>query len=347
MFESLSTKSILTKIRVMFGKRLKAADYEQLVQMHSVAEVASYLKNSTHYGPALASIDENTVHRGYLESLLRKERFTRYMRLIRYDFSQETDFYRFVVIRGEVEELLTAVRLLRSGASLDLLFTLPAYLERYASFPIRKLATVRSYDDLLAVIRRTPYYKVLELFRPVGNEPVNILACETALETYYYHTILSLIARQFHGAPRQELESLMYQEIEFYNIALVYRLKRFFRTGNEEIRSLLLPFDTPGSGTILQMLEADTFDRLRQVLEESSYRKFLSQDGRDIYYIEGFTQKAGVSLCKHLMRFSTQPSSALVSYLYLLSTELANITNIIEGIRYGLAPKDIRVLLIL
>ena len=139
----------------------------------------------------------------------------------------------------------------------------------------------------------------------------------------------------------------MKEEIEFYNIALVYRLKRFFRIRNEEIRSLLLPFETPSSKMILQMLEATSIPRLREVLEESPYRRFLSDDDRDMSYIEGLTQKAGTTLGKHLMRFSTEPSVALVSYLYLLSIELENITNIVEGIRYGLSPSDIKVLLIL
>ena len=347
MFESLSTKAILTKIRVLFGNRLKEEDYQQLLQMHSVAQVAAFLKTSSHYAPALQTIDENAIHRGHLESLLRKEVFTRYTRLIRYDFSMETDFYQFVIIRGEIDQLLTAVRLLRAGASLDYLFTLPAYLEKYASFPIRSLATVRSYEDLLEVVRRTPYYKILELFRPVGAEPVNALGCESALETYYYRTIFSLIANQFHGSARQELEQLMYQEIEFYNIALAYRLKRFFRTGNEEIRSLLLPFETANSRLLLRILEADSIPRLREALEQSPYGRFLSPDGREIAYIEGLTHRAGTALGKHLMRFSTEPSVALVSYLYLLSIELENITNIVEGIRYGLSPSDIKPLLIL
>ena len=347
MFESLSTKAILTKIRVLFGNRLKTEDYQQLLQMHSVAQVASFLKTSSHYAPALQNIDENAIHRGHLESLLRKEVFDRYTRLIRYDFSMETDFYQFVIIRGEIDQLLTAVRLLRAGASLDDLFTLPGYLEKYASYPIRNLATVHSYDDLLEVVRRTPYYKILELFRPVGDGQVNALACETALETYYYRTIFSLIAKQFHGHSRQDLEKLMYQEIEFYNIALVYRLKRFFRIGNEEIRSLLLPFETANSKMILQMLEADSLPRLREILADSHYSRFLSDDDRDMSYIEGLTHKAGVSLGRYLMRFSTEPSVALVSYLYLLSIELENITNIVEGIRYGQAPDDIKMLLIL
>ena len=67
----------ITKIRTQYGKRLSRADYEELLSKKSVVEATEYLKGSTMYSKALANIDASTVHRGYLEMILRRNLFDR------------------------------------------------------------------------------------------------------------------------------------------------------------------------------------------------------------------------------------------------------------------------------
>jgi V/A-type H+-transporting ATPase subunit C len=60
---SQADNAVMAKARGLYGKRLKAQDYETLLQKHSVAEIAGYLKNETYYGEALKEVKEELVHR--------------------------------------------------------------------------------------------------------------------------------------------------------------------------------------------------------------------------------------------------------------------------------------------
>ena len=48
-----SNAAMATKAKAMFGKRLTALDYQQLLQKKSIPEIASYLKNETLFREAL------------------------------------------------------------------------------------------------------------------------------------------------------------------------------------------------------------------------------------------------------------------------------------------------------
>ena len=53
------------KAKAMFGERLKANDYQSLLQKKSVSEIAAYLKNNTYYKATLDGINETQIHRGH------------------------------------------------------------------------------------------------------------------------------------------------------------------------------------------------------------------------------------------------------------------------------------------
>ena len=47
MYVKLATNVIATKLRALYGKRLSFSDYEQLINKHSISEIAYYLKTET------------------------------------------------------------------------------------------------------------------------------------------------------------------------------------------------------------------------------------------------------------------------------------------------------------
>jgi V/A-type H+-transporting ATPase subunit C len=49
---------------------------------------------------------------------------------------------------------------------------------------------------------------------------------------------------------------------------------------------------------------------------------------------------------RHHIRFSMSPPIVLMSYIFLKETEILNVTNIIEGIKYKLPPDEIKKMLI-
>ena len=47
------------------------------------------------------------------------------------------------------------------------------------------------------------------------------------------------------------------------------------------------------------------------------------------------------------MHFSTHPMVVMISYILITEVELDDIINVIEGIRYGLSPEEIKPMLVL
>ena len=88
----------VAKIRAMYGKRLSAEDYAQLASFGSVSEIAEYLKKYTHYGKTLASVDTVMIHRGLLESLLRRHNFETYFRITDFENIGRAEFYNHMII---------------------------------------------------------------------------------------------------------------------------------------------------------------------------------------------------------------------------------------------------------
>ena len=62
-------------------------------------------------------------------------------------------------------------------------------------------------------------------------------------------------------------------------------------------------------------------------------------------YIDQMADRMKYLTCRHDIRFSTHPSVVMLSYIFLAQIEIQDIINIIEGIRYHLAPEGIQKLL--
>ena len=69
MLSALSSNAVLSKARAMYGKRLTAENYRELLNCKTVGEIAAVLKSRTVYGKLLAGINENEIHRGMLETV--------------------------------------------------------------------------------------------------------------------------------------------------------------------------------------------------------------------------------------------------------------------------------------
>ena len=80
----LSYSGISAKIRAMQSKLITDEQFQEIVQLPSVPQVAAYLKRTQEYGKAWASLDENTLHRGQIEKLLKTSIFSNFSRIYQF-----------------------------------------------------------------------------------------------------------------------------------------------------------------------------------------------------------------------------------------------------------------------
>ena len=141
------------------------------------------------------------------------------------------------------------------------------------------------------------------------------------------------------------MREVFYRRIDNQNLSQVYRLKRFFRSDPAFIRESLLPFHTPLSKVIDRMIEAEDVRSLHGVLEKAGLVQSGSEEDTD--FIETTVQRIRAKQSKKDLRNSGCPPVVLHAYITQLEIELGNLVNIIESVRYGLPPEEIRSMLVL
>ncbi len=342
MLSSFASNAILSKARAMYGKRLREENYRDLLNCKTVSEVAGYLKNRTSYSGILAGINENDVHRGQLEGKLRQKLFEDYASLCRYELSVGEHFADYLLEHGEIEQILHSLMYLDAGNPEEYLFSLPAFLNRHTRIDLYALAHVKNYEDLLSALSHTPYRKLMEPFRPVPGIPMNYTGIENALYTYLYNSAFEIIDKYTHGQAARQLRELFQTYMDLVNAARIVRLKTVYRESPDFIRSTLLPFGTLHPRLLNEMLEAEP-EAVLDVMAKAPIGKRCKKVPHT--YIDQMADRMKYLTCRHDIRFSTHPSVVMLSYIFLAQIEIQDIINIIEGIRYHLAPEEIQKLL--
>lgn len=134
MAKSKGSTALTAKLRAMHGKRLTPQNYKELLRKQNVAEIAAYIKQQTAYSDLLKDINENSVHRGQLENVLRRELFNEYGKMLNYINPNEMKFYDFFILRMEIDEILSCVRFLNAGQQGEYFFFAPLLLFRTFKF---------------------------------------------------------------------------------------------------------------------------------------------------------------------------------------------------------------------
>jgi len=348
MLKSFSNKAIATKARAMYGARVTAADYEELIKKRSVGEVAAYLRDNTHYRDVLSQVEAGSIHRGQLENFLRSLPYIQYQRLIAFDFGQQR-FYRYRYFRDEIQQVVNLLRYLsgkgQGQASDRYDFRYDQRLVGQTTYDLEKLVQVGSYQELLEFFGDTPYGKILRRFPPDPSGQMDLMGCERELSTYYYKGMLTIIDREFSGGARAALRENIYLSVDWENLTQVYRLKRFFHSGEDYIRGSILPFSTPSRKLIDQMIAAGTTQELHAALVKGGF----PMEGREAEnnFIENMVLTLREKKCRRDLRNSPYPPVVLQAYMTHLEIELEDLINIIESVRYGLPPSEIRKMLIM
>jgi V/A-type H+-transporting ATPase subunit C len=350
MILNYADNALMAKVRALYGNRLREEDYQHLLASKTVAEVAAYLKSDTGYAATLSEVKEELIHRGQLETFVRRHSLTLYTKLIRFSYNDRF-FLTMYVMENEVRQLLLAIRFLNAGSMDRYIVALPVYLDKYLSIDLFALAKVRDYDQLLEIVAHSPYYDCIARFRPVTSEkPVDIMACEHALLEHFYNTVLERVDKDYSGDTREDLRAIIAAQADYHNLQVVYRLRRYFDYSPERVRESMLHIKTAINPALAYdpILYAVGREEINKALR-SAYvsRKFHIDSSWGSSWLSEQLSRSRKALCHKTFRFSTKPMVIVLTYMFLLEIEVQNIINIIEGIRYQIPAEEIRKLLII
>ena len=345
MWTSFSSNAILAKAMTMYGRHLDAPEYTDLLHCPTVTDVAVYLKKKPAYAKTLASMSETTVHRGQLEALLKAKLFDDFAALCRYELSVGKRFSDYLIRRGEINQILSVLRLLSAGRSHEYLSALPLFFNRHTELDLFSLAKVKTFAAFLDALGHSKYRSIIEKCCPDESVPPDFNLIENALFIYLYTGVFAIIRKHVRGEEKEELLAVFGQQVDLLNMLRIDRLKRYFHASSDMVRSMIIPFHYKIPPRVLnEMIEAHSADDAFDLFRRTSYRKILEKHLFE--NPDDFANRCQYDLCRKKMYFSTHASVVMLSYIFLAEIELENMVKIIEGIRYGLPQKEIAGMLI-
>lgn len=349
MGNSQASNAILAKARAMYGRRLTGHNYQDLLNCRDLPELISYLKTRTSYSDALQEINPIGTHRAQLEALLKQNLFEQYASLCRYEMNIGHDFYRYFIIRSEVQEITTRLQELHAkDEDAAYIYNMPDFIKKHSKLNLHAVVAARNLKTLVFALEGTPYEKVLRPFADDPNfslETNGILELEAALDGYVYQQMEEIARTKLSGKGKEDMLYLLRRQSDLQAIADIYRLKSMLHADRTFIQgrvSVKVSNMTPKQ--LYHLMDAqDAKDVIHRLVVTPYANEFY---GASFHYIEEGVQKIDYRWHLKNLRFSTNPSVVLFCYIFLAENELTNIIHIIEGVRYGLSPDEIEQMLV-
>lgn len=326
------------KVRVMYSRSLKEKDYAELLKKQTVSDIAGYLKKHPAYEKPLENINERLIHRGQLEGILKRTFYQESVRIFSFTLRDDKSFFANLILRLEIDEIVTCIRLLKAGRINEFILVVPEFIVKESKLDYVNMSKAENFSQLLDVMAKTEFKPTLEKFR---NKELDITELEVALISYYYDKVFEHINKNFSGEDKKALLDSTGTQIDFQNITRIMRMKKFFNISPEKMKSYLIPHNYQLKESELNaLISSKDEDELFSVLKSTSYKKIFNMDN-ERHDIEEYYDKCMYKLYHKLLR--GKPSAIVpLSYLFLKDIEISNLINIIEGIRYKEDTSEIR-----
>ena len=347
MLSESASYSIMSKTRAKYGHRLTVKDFKDMSALGSVSEIASFLRTRTHFADELSQISESAIHRGNLEKILKRSNLKEVEQLCHFEKFTGEKLFQYVMQKLEIDELLSFMRFLAAGKPEEYIINLSYTVDSYTKIDLISLSKIRSNEDLVKYLQNTRFSKVATLLPQNSEETFDFVLIEVCLDRILNDTSLEMIDESFDVVVGKELRDILLTRAELYDFMLIYRSKLFYSADEDKIRSEILGYKRLFTGDIInEMISAKTASEVLDIFHHSRYANKISHyDSNTIpdklcsYILYDFTVKQ--------IHFSTHAPVVMISYIFFKEIELENITNIIEGVRYGLKSDDIYKSLIL
>ncbi|MBO6301298.1 MAG: V-type ATPase subunit [Ruminiclostridium sp.] len=336
----MANNAVTAKARAIHGTMLTREDYTALIHKASIAAAVAYLKSKPLYASVFADTDEAAVHREQAETLINKNVFDTYQRVLRFSAGDKKGISGFYVRRLECDQLIKAVIAITAGEQDGFVAAFPEYIADELSFDHLRLAAAKNLADASEVLRGTIYYRSLAPLMTAAEPDIDRIL--TTISVCYIKWAFGQIDKSEKGSTRSQLKDFILRKVDADNLLTCYRTKSFGMT-NERVKELLIPYHKR-----LRPVEID--EALRQPDAVNALREmFVSQ--RVALSAESDIPEINVNVSdykyfRHRLAVSTNETEALYSLMMLLSAESTDLCRIIEGIRYGLAPEAIEKYLI-
>ncbi|MBQ0110368.1 MAG: V-type ATPase subunit [Oscillospiraceae bacterium] len=324
--------AVYAKIRTRFGERLSASQYLAMSGLHSVGEVAEYLKNTKRY-KAIFRESSGNIHRGFLEKLIKKQANDDILGLCAYERNTEKVLSDILSERLEIDQLLLFIRYFLAGQPKEYALNVSYTVDKISKIDLLKLSDITSVEELRNALKGTDYYKWLGTV--LTKDDISFSQIESVLYKAHFAKSYAILQKDGKG---EKAAQIIARTCEINDISLIYRIKKYYPSDSGLLAYAHKIPDKLKKDEYDRLLKAATFEEFSEILKSTAYGN-----------IENFTAKNALSnareaLVKQMVKnihFSSDAPTVLLSYAYYCEAEVRDVTHIIEGVRYGLSSDEI------
>lgn len=325
--------AINTKIRALEGQLLTNSDYERLLDMSTLGEMTSYLKNRTSYKKHLESTEADKVSIDHLEVIFKRALFQKIQGFIHYFTDEYRQLFRILFMRYEVEDLKLFIRALVRQEDLTNMLAHMVILGVSKTIDYEKLIMSRSMEELVVALEGTPFEKLISYY--IDEPPERkIFYMEMNLDRYYFKKLNEQVDK-LAPADQKPLREILGKNTDILNLQWVYRGRKFYRLSSEELLNYTLmggyalKYKTLKNLCYAPSLEVAT-DYIRQgpygfLVSEQNFETFMELNMERYIYDEFMRLKK----INHMNIIES------MVYMHQIEYEVRDLFTIFEAKRYG------------
>ena len=160
----LSYSGLSTKIRAMQSRLVTDEQLEEIVQLPNVPQVTAYLKRTPEYQNIWSGLDENDLHRGQVEKLLKKSIFLNFSRLYHFANQEQRTFLSLYSKRYEIRVLKEIMTNLFDHRDTDPVDISPYrdFFRHHSKLDIDRVAGAGNMDEFMTALKGNEFYAPLQ-----------------------------------------------------------------------------------------------------------------------------------------------------------------------------------------
>lgn len=335
----LSYSGLSTKIRAMQSRLINEQQLQEIVQLPGVPQVAAYLKRTPEYAKAWSSLDENDIHRGKIEKLLKKSIFGNFSRIYHFANQEQRKFLALYSKRYEIRVLKEIMTNLFDHRDTDPVDLSPYrdFFRQHSKIDLDRLASCRSMEEFINALKGNEFYAPLAKIQE--HESPLLFDYGMALDLYYFTQIWNVRKKLFKKNDLEEVTKAYGEKFDMLNLQFIQRSKRYFHMEPANIYALLIPMNYKlKKEEINALVEAPTYEEAKRIFSKTYYG--IQYEHLTVANLEEFYNYILRSILEKEARKDPCSVAVIYSYLYHKEHEVNRLTIALECVRYGVSPDE-------
>lgn len=327
-------KVLNTKIAAIHGKMLAKEDYRTLLNMKSIREIVTYLKNHTEYARFLPATKIETIDRTALEKYLDSKLVHLIDSFRKYTVGPYREFVHCFYMKYEIAELKQIASYLYQNEEFpqQLRFV---FLEKNKKIDLEKISSVKSVKELIENLIGTIYYSFLKNLLKL--EQITLFHFEMTLDKAFFN-MLAEKAGQLSKRDRDCFYKIYGSYFDMLNIQMIYRGKKYYNRSPEELFNYsIMEGNNFNYKKIKEFCYCRDLTELKQMVNLTPYNFMLKGDKLQDIYMERRMHRYMYYRLKRQIKGYKDDISSLLAILMLVDFEKNDLITIIESVGYGLA----------